>query len=140
MNGYQIKVEDNPALEDIQALRRNLSEFNFSQTGQRLQSLCVFVRDDEGKILGGAQGWTAFGWLHTDVLWLVENLRRKGLGREVLKAIEAEAKRRGCKFAKLETLSFQALEFYKKSGYTVFGELDQIAGEHRWYFLKKNLV
>jgi len=21
----------------------------------------------------------------------------------------------------------------------VFGELDQIAGEHRWYFLKKNL-
>ena len=86
-----------------------------------------------GRRLGGSQGangWTAFGWLHTDVLWLAENLRRKGLGREVLKAIEAEAQRRGCKFAKLETFSFQALEFYKKNGYTVFGELDGLVA--RW--------
>jgi len=31
------------------------------------------------------------------------------------------------------------LEFYQKKAYTAFHELDQIAGEHRWYFLKKNL-
>jgi hypothetical protein len=56
-----------------------------------------------------------------------------------LEATEAEAKRRGCRFAELETFSFQALDFYKKNGYTVFGELDQVAGGHRWYFLKKSL-
>ncbi|PYR99544.1 MAG: hypothetical protein DMG16_17510 [Acidobacteria bacterium] len=66
-------------------------------------------------------------------------MRRKGLGRHLLDATEGEAKKRGCKFAELETFSFQALEFYQKKGYTVFHELDQIAGEHRWYFLKKNL-
>jgi hypothetical protein len=34
----------------------------------------------------------------------------------------------------LETFTFQAPEFYKKNGYIVFAELDQVVGEHRWYF------
>jgi GNAT superfamily N-acetyltransferase len=140
MDGYQLKVEDKPVPEDIQVLRRGLSDFNAAQTGQRGQSICVFLRDDPGQIVGGACGWTAFGWLHVDVLWLDENIRRKGFGRQVLEAAEAEAKRRGCKFAKLETFSFQALDFYKKNGYTVFAELDQVAGGYRWYFLKKDLI
>jgi hypothetical protein len=53
--------------------------------------------------------------------------------------LKAEAMRRGCKFVKLETFSFQAWDFYKKNGYTVFAELDQVVGDHRWYFLKKDL-
>ena len=139
MNGYQIKVEDE-ASGDIEALCNNLYEFNFSKTGQHGEFISVFVRNDVGQIVGGAHGWTAFSWLHIDVLWLREDIRRKGLGRQVLEATEAEAKRRGCKFAELETFSFQAPEFYKKNGYTVFAELEQVAGEHRWYFLKKDLA
>ncbi len=139
MTGYQIKVEDKPAPQDIQLLFRNLNEYNFAKTGQRGQFISVFVRDDEGQIIGGAQGWTAFEWLHIDVLWLKESLRGKGVGRQLMEATEAEAKRRGCKYAKLETFSFQAPEFYKRNGYTVFAELDEIAGEHHWYFMKKNL-
>ena len=139
MNGYQIKVEDKPTADDIQVLWRNLRQFNFAQTGQRVHFTTVFVRDDGGQIVGGAHGWTAFGWLHVEVLWVREDLRGKGLGRQVLAAAEAEAKRRGCKFAKLETFSLQAPEFYRKNGYIVFAELDQVAGGHRWYFLKKDL-
>jgi GNAT superfamily N-acetyltransferase len=139
MDGYEIKVEDKPTLEDIQVLRHGLSEFNFAQAGQRGQFISVFLRNDQQQIVGGAYGWTAFGWLHVDVLWLDENIRHKRLGRQVLQATEAEAMRRGCRFAKLETFSFQALDFYKKNGYTVFAELDQVAGGHRWYFLKKKL-
>ena len=140
MDSYQIKVEDKPAPEDIQVLWHNLSEFNFARTGQGGQSVSVFVRDDAGQTIGGTHGWTAFGCLHIDVLWLKEDIRRKGLGRRVLEAAEGEAKGRGCKFAKLETFSFQAPEFYKKSGYIVFAELDKIAGGRPWYFLKKNLA
>ena len=87
--------------------------------------------------MGGAQGWAALGWLHIEILWLREDLRGEGLGRQVLEATEAEAKRRGCKFSKLETFSFQAPEFYKKNGYAVFAELE--AGEHCWYFMRKDL-
>ncbi len=53
MDSYQIKVEDKPAPDDIQALRRNLSEFNLVQTGQGGRHfISVFVRDDEGQIVG----------------------------------------------------------------------------------------
>jgi GNAT superfamily N-acetyltransferase len=140
MNSYEIRIEDKAAPEDLQALWRNLYEFNVVQTGQHGQFISVFLRDSEGQIVGGAHGWTAFGWLHIDVLWLREDLRRKGMGRQVLEATEQEAKKRGCKFAELETFSFQALGFYQRNGYTIFGELGHIAGEHRWYFLKKDLV
>ena len=69
------------------------------------------MRDDAGQIVGGAHGWTAFGWLHVDVLWLREDLRSNGLGRQLLQATEAEAKRRGCKFAKLETFMLRQIVF-----------------------------
>jgi GNAT superfamily N-acetyltransferase len=139
MTDYEIRIEDKVAPQDLEALWQHLYKFNFGQTGQRGQFISCFLRDRKGQILGGAHGWTAFGWLHIDVLWLTEDLRRKGLGRRVLEVTEQEARRRGCKFAELDTFSFQSLGFYLKSGYTVFGELDNIAGEHRWYFLKKEL-
>src|SRR5438128_688189 len=94
MSAYQIKVEDKPAPEDIQVLRRGLSEFNAAQTGQRGQLISVLVRDHQGQIVGGASGWTAFGLLHVDVLWLNEDIRRKGFGSRVLQAAEAEARER----------------------------------------------
>jgi hypothetical protein len=40
---------------------------------------------------------------------------------------------------KLDTFSFQALGFYEKLGYRIFGELGDVAGGHKWYFLKKDL-
>jgi GNAT superfamily N-acetyltransferase len=97
------------------------------------------MRDGEGNIVGGSHGWISLGWLHIDVLWLKQDIRRKGLGRQILGAIGGEAKRKGCRFSELDTLSFQALDFYLKCGYTIFGELDQLDGNHRRYFLKKTL-
>lgn len=62
VNEYQIRIEDKAAPEDVQALWRNLYEFNVAQTGQRGQFIAVFLRDRKGRIVGGAHGWTAFEW------------------------------------------------------------------------------
>ena len=40
---------------------------------------------------------------------------------------------------KLDTTSFQALEFYKKLGYEVYGELNNYPINHTTYYLKKEL-
>jgi GNAT superfamily N-acetyltransferase len=134
-----ITIEDNAPEEDIGALWNGLGQFNFSQTGLGAQLISAFLRNEQREVIGGVHGWTAYGWLHIRAFWLREDQRRRGWGSRLLQATEAEAVTRGCRYSHLETFSFQALDFYQKNGYRVFGELGNVAGDHRWYFLEKNL-
>nr|WP_228562972.1 GNAT family N-acetyltransferase [Catenulispora rubra] len=52
-----------------------------------------------------------------------KDLRGNGLGAEILRRAEDEARVRGCRTAVLYTISFQAPEFYRKQGWTVLGEV-----------------
>ena len=73
------------------------------------------------------------------MLWLAPGHRRRGWARDCSMAAEAEARRRGCRMAWLDTYDFQARAFYERHGYTMFGELDGLANGHRRHFMKKRL-
>ena len=47
-------------------------------------------------------------------MWVAETARGKGLGRQVMLAIEDAAEERGCERARLDTFSYQARPFYEK--------------------------
>ena len=82
---------------------------------------------------------TARGPLFIDLFWLAPGYRRRGLGSRLLRAAEAEARRRGCRMAWLDTYDFQARPFYERHGYAVFGELDGLPDGHRRWFMRKRL-
>ena len=90
-------------------------------------------------MIGGLLGGTYWGWLHVDILWLDDSLRRQGYGSKLLAKAEDEGRRRGCQNAHLDTMSFQALEFYEKNGYTVWGTLEGIPEGHDRIYLRKAL-
>lgn len=71
-------------------------------------------------------------------LFVNDNLRKLGYGKKLVSEIEKIAKERKCDFIKLDTLSFQAIDFYIKQGFEVFGTI-QNAGRHTHYYLKKNI-
>ena len=48
-----------------------------------------------------------------------------------MQAMEAEAIRRGCRGAYLDTFSYQARPFYERLGYEVFGTLDDYPAGHQ---------
>lgn len=120
-----IAVESCPDYRDANVVNQGLIDFNAAHAGGAApHELLVTLRDAHGKVVGGLPGDTWVGWLQVHALWLADELRGRGMGRALMLAAEREAVRRGCTQAFLETLSFQALGFYEKLGYTVFSRLD----------------
>jgi GNAT superfamily N-acetyltransferase len=139
---YQITFEESPSATDMDTIHKGLDQFN--QTHVRRadwQPFAVFVRDANDCIVGGLVGGAYWGWLYIKLFWLSEQVRHQGYGSRLLAMAEQEAIKRGCSYAHLDTMSFQALPFYERHGYTVFGVLDDMpagSGERR-FWLKKTL-
>jgi GNAT superfamily N-acetyltransferase len=136
---YSISVEVDPQPQDLAIIAQGLGEYNFSQTGAQGRWFTSFLRNTHGEIVGGSHGWSFANYMYVELLWVHENIRRQGCGRRLLLATEHEGVLRGCRYAVLNTFSFQARGFYEKLGYRIFGELDDVIGPHRWYFLRKIL-
>lgn len=103
------------------------------------KSVQIFIRNRENKVVGGAVSNIFGGWLYVSLLWIEESLRNKGNGTKLLKMTENEAVKLGCKYAHLDTYSFEARPFYEKNGYTLFATLENYPEGHNKYFLKKKL-
>jgi ribosomal protein S18 acetylase RimI-like enzyme len=106
--------------------------------------LAVIARDRNGTMLGGLAGSTSYGWLLVKMLWVAEDARRRGLGALLMQKAEAEAVRRGCHAAWLDTSNARARRFYEKLGYRVFGTLQNVGDErpegHSRHFLCKRIA
>jgi GNAT superfamily N-acetyltransferase len=138
-----VTLTDTPDATARSVLLRGLMGFNATQVGHPEDShlLALLLSDPAtGEIIGGLWGDTLFGQLHISLLFVPETSRHAGLGRRLMGDAEAEAIRRGCAGAWLNTFSFQARGFYEKLGYTVFGTLDNQPPGYSRFFLKKTFV
>jgi ribosomal protein S18 acetylase RimI-like enzyme len=138
---YVVSVEPEPKTSDMSAIVKGLGEFNASKAGGEMpQYLLITVRDADGSVVGGLLGATYLGWLQVQAIWLPEELRGRRYGSTLMDEAESEATRRGCPRVFLETLSFQALSFYEKRGYSVFSRLADFPPGGARYALTKVLV
>ena len=141
MDTNNLVVEINPAREDVRFLEDRLYEYNVEQTGvDDGQWLAIFVRDNHRVIQAGIEGWTWCGTSYIRSLWVHKDWRGQGLGTQLLRAAEQEARTRGCQQIVLDSFSFQAAGFYQKLGYEVFAVLEEHPRHHRNYYLRKRLV
>ena len=101
--------------------------------------LVITMWDQAGQVSGGLTGGFSWNWLHVDALWLREDLRGLGYGSQLMRMAEAEARRRGCNHAMVDTFDFQAPEFYIKLGYVEWGVLEDFPGGHRRIYYRKDL-
>lgn len=129
----------NPAEEEIAFVNSALAKFNEGKVGADNHELLNIVEYDENNsIIAGILGGTYWGWLHIDILWVAEKCRKQGIGSKLLKAAEEEAQKRGCHSVHLDTMSWQAPEFYKKHGYKIISELENIpAGNKKFHLIKE---
>ena len=134
---FEIKYLEEPAWD---AIGGGLTDFNTRQAGDdKGKNLCFVLQTPEWKIVGGVIGATYWDWLYINLMWVREDLRGRGFGRQLLEKAETEARQRGAKRTYLDTFSFQAPAFYKKLGYEEFGRLEDFPAGHTRYFLVKTL-
>ncbi len=133
-------LEESPRSADVAAIRQGLRGFNTLAAGNdNHRKLTVVLRDRKGTLVGGLLGGTYWGYLYIEALWVAEPFRRKGYGTRLLRLAEEEAARRGCIRAHLDTHSFQPVEFYRKLGYMIIGELPDLPPGYSKYLMIKSL-
>ena len=70
---------------------------------------------------------------------MAKTLRGKGLGTEMLRAVERYARKRQCRVVFLSTHSFQAPGFYERHGYKPIARIEDHPLGHASIFYAKRL-
>ncbi|MGA9574459.1 MAG: GNAT family N-acetyltransferase [Lysobacterales bacterium] len=132
----EVSHEENP--EVFEALISELRKFNMSHMGnEKSKPLSVVATDDSGNLIGGVSGRTIYNQFLIELLWVGESSREQGLGRNLMVRAESEARARGCLAAQVDTLSFQAPNFYQKLGFEIAGKVSGIPNSPERFFLVK---
>jgi ribosomal protein S18 acetylase RimI-like enzyme len=135
-----LQIDEQPSEADVRDIGARLSAFTELRSGRPLNArkLAVWLRDADGRLVGGLIGVTYWDWLRIDNLWVDEKFRGRGWGRRLLVTAERATVRRGCDGVWLDTRSFQAPDFFRRMGYRQFGELEELSHQSiRHWFWKK---
>lgn len=135
-----LHLDDAPSEAELGLVGRRVREFNRAVAGHEPpRPVACFLRDGEGRVVGGIRGDLWGRSVHVAALWVDDSLRGRGHGAALLRELEGYAAARGHRLAYVETLSYQARPFYERQGYRVFAELEEIAEGCTFYFLRKDL-
>ncbi len=135
-----LELTADPSAEDLEVIGEGLSAYNDRSVGSAHRvPLAIFLRDPQGTVLGGLSGYTAWGWLYVQWLWLDELGRGQGWAAKLLAAAEAEAVARGCHGSYIDTFNPVALKLYQRLGYVPFGKLEDFQKGYTRTFLQKPL-
>jgi len=134
----EIRTGNSPELEAYLAQR--IYEYNAAATGYHDgESFAAIHQTELGKLEGGAYGYTWGGCCYIAYLWVSNAFRRKGIGSELLDAIERHARQKRCRLILLSTHSFQAPGFYVRRGYEEVTQIKDYPVGHASIFFAKQL-
>ena len=137
---HSITYTDEGRAEDRDAIAAALDNYNrHNAPPPNLQALGLLLKSADGATVGGLWGRSIYEWLFVELLFVPESLRGVGLGTQLMEQAQEIARQRHCTGIWLDTFAFQALDFYKKLGFTVFGELEDHPRGISQYWLQKRL-
>lgn len=118
--------------EETNALSNELFNFNknivpgFVERDYPSDFIRYVVKQDDLLIAGIVGRITLNHIVYIDDLFVMENFRKQGYATSLLDKIESEAKLKGCYLAYLDTINPEAVTFYKKRNYKIFGILNNV--------------
>jgi N-acetylglutamate synthase-like GNAT family acetyltransferase len=121
----QIEARHNLSPNEIDAIEDRLYEHNSRATGRHDgQGLGFVIRDDAGRMIGVAAGYTWAGISELKQMWIDEAYRGCGYARALLNAFVAEACSRGVRRIWVSSYDFQSPKMYEKAGFKRMAEFE----------------
>ncbi|RWG16209.1 MAG: N-acetyltransferase [Mesorhizobium sp.] len=103
---------------EIDAIEDSIFVHNQQAVGRAdAQGLGFVIRDEAGRIVGVAAGYSWAGTSELKQMWVDEAYRGRGYARELLNAFVAEAAIRGVRRIWAQSYDFQAPGMYEKAGF-----------------------
>ena len=134
------KIEKNIPKTDIDFIRNKTREHNKKNGLKMDEDFSFCIRDENGEIISGLYGGMFFGFAYIDYFWTDEKYRGKGLGTKLMNELEAEAKKKECRYLVADTMEYQSPQFYKKYGFDLSLELKNCEGGNTHYTLAKKII
>jgi len=107
----------------------------------RLQKKFALELTINNEVCGAVSGTLTMQNFHVNGLVVMPKYRGQDFGSQLLIAIEKQGIEAGAKVLTVSTQCFQALDFYKKHGYKVFGALKDVPFQGTTkYYLSKRVV
>ena len=111
-----IEYTRNPTASDIDFITKQINQ-ETSEYGEAYP-FAFFMRDDDSKVIAGANGFVIYGAIYTDQLWVDKEYRGQGFAKKIMDKVHEFGLLEGCKIATVQTMSFQGAQvFYEKLGY-----------------------
>ena len=138
MSGMRWCTDAEVPAADLDAIRAGVVLHGRQQTqGSDAQDIACALYDGAGRLLAGGWGRTEFQRLYLSDLWVHPDRRGEGLGGDTLRRLEAQALRRGCVDALVETLLDDVAALYEHLGYACIAHVhDFVPGFTRHTLLK----
>ena len=128
-----------PTEQQLAEIERGLDEYNAgvasARTVTRVRAVCV----ESGDVIAGLEAAAYWGKLHVRLLWVHPDHQHRGLGSQLVSWAEEQGRKLGCNSAMVDTMSFQAPEFYARLGYRQFGVSEGYEGEASRHYFEKQL-
>jgi len=147
---YQVKesnrdgftISEDKSTNSMKILHEGLHKFVTKHVGGLRKEnpeikISLVLKNDDGRVFGGLLAYTTLRALHIVRIWVDEDYRNQGYGRELLTTAERIAKKNHCISGLLNVLSFQCPDFFQKFGYEIFGISDGYPDSIRENFLIK---
>ena len=114
-----ITYDDCPSKDKTDLLTNNLSEIANQKKGMPPIRNYTFFLMRSDKIMGGICGYIYYGCLYIDELWIDASLRGHGYGTQLVNNAVKLAKEQQCLFCTVNTMDWEAKDFYLKLGFEV---------------------
>ena len=137
---YKITYDATPEISGTSFLWQGISDYAHEMKNQTPgKSFAFFIKDELSNLKGGIFGYIFYDCLYVDLLYIDKSLRGMKYGTRLMNEAELLAIKNNCHFMTVNTMDWEAPEFYKKLGFYVEFERKGYAKNSTFYFLRKNL-